>query len=209
MAGPPKRTAVILMGILMRLNKSYWEERYAGENLGWDIGSVSPPLQAYIDQLERKEARILIPGAGYGYEAIYMYESGFKDITVVDIAAKPLEAIQAKCPDFPKDRLVQKDFFELELKEFDLVLEQTFFCALAPELRSSYVKKMHELLKDGGKLAGLFFDFPLTENGPPFGGSKAEYLDLFQPMFRILTLSRAYNSIDPRQGNELFFIFEK
>jgi len=193
----------------MRLNKAYWEERYEGENLGWDIGSVSAPLKDYIDQLDHKEASILIPGAGFGYEAIYLFESGFKDITVVDIAAKPLEEIQAKCPDFPKERLIQQDFFTLALKEYDLVLEQTFFCALLPELRPSYVKKMHELLKDGGKLAGLFFDFPLTENGPPFGGSKTEYLDLFQPMFSILTLEPAYNSIDPRQGNELFFIFEK
>ncbi len=193
----------------MSLNKEYWEERYTRDNLGWDIGMVSTPLQAYIDQLSHKEARILVPGAGYGYEAIYLFEKGFKNVFVIDIARKPLEQIRAKCPGFPKDQLVQKDFFELGLNGFDLVLEQTFFCALLPELRASYAAKMHGLLKDGGKLAGVFFDFPLTENGPPFGGSKAEYLDLFQPMFRILTLERAYNSIDPRQGNELFFIFEK
>lgn len=191
------------------LNKEYWEERYAMENMGWDIGSVSPPLRAYIDQLSKKEMRILMPGAGYGYEAIYLFEKGFKNTFVVDIAEKPLKEIQAKCPDFPKDHLMHSDFFELKLKEFDLVLEQTFFCALLPHLRGSYVKRMHEILNPGGKLAGLFFDFPLTENGPPFGGSEAEYMDLFQPMFRILKLERAFNSVRPRQGNELFFIFEK
>ncbi len=193
----------------MRLNKEYWEGRYATENLGWDIGSVSPPLKSYIDQLPDKEATILVPGAGYGYEAIYLFESGFQNTFVVDIAGKPLEKIMAECPDFPEDQLLHMDFFELDLKEFDLVLEQTFFCALLPSLRTVYVKKMHEILRKGGKLAGLFFDFPLTENGPPFGGSKAEYQYLFRPMFQIHTLERAYNSIGPRQGNELFFIFEK
>jgi thiopurine S-methyltransferase len=191
------------------LNKAYWEKRYAGQNLGWDIGSVSPPLKAYIDQLKNKELKILVPGAGYGYEAIYLFENGFKNAFVVDIAAPPLAEIRSKCPDFPKEQLLQIDFFELKLRDFDLVLEQTFFCALLPELRSSYVKKMHELLKEGGRLAGLLFDFPLTENGPPFGGSTSEYQGLFKEDFKILTLAQAYNSIGPRQGNELFFIFEK
>ena len=193
----------------MTLNREYWEGRYAMENLGWDIGTVSPPLRAYIDQLSQKDMRILVPGAGFGYEAIYLFEKGFKNTYVVDIAEKPLKEIQANCPDFPKDQLIHADFFELEFKEFDLVLEQTFFCALLPQLRAAYVEKMHDILKDGGKLAGLFFDFPLTESGPPFGGSKADYRALFESKFRIRTLERAFNSIDPRQGNELFFIFEK
>ena len=193
----------------MNLNKKYWEERYQGENLGWDIGHISTPLKAYIDQLENKDLKILIPGAGYGYEAIYLFENGFRNTYVLDIATSPLARIKEKCPDFPETQLIEADFFEAELSGFDLVLEQTFFCALDPGLRKSYVSRMHEILKPGGRLAGLFFDFPLTEQGPPFGGSKADYLELFQLDFRIVKLERAYNSIEPRQGNELFFIFEK
>ena len=60
-----------------------------------------------------------------------------------------------------------------------------------------------------GKIAGLLFDFPLTEEGPPYGGSKAEYISLFSEKFRIKTIERAHNSIKPRQNKELFFIFEK
>jgi len=68
---------------------------------------------------------------------------------------------------------------------------------------------MQALLSPKGKLVGLLFQFPLTESGPPFGGSKEEYLNLFSPYFEIKTLDVAYNSIKPRQGNELFFIFTK
>ena len=94
-------------------------------------------------------------------------------------------------------------------KTFDLVIEQTFFCALNPELRSNYVSKMETLLNPNGKIAGLLFDFPLTEAGPPFGGSENEYLKLFSEKFNIKTLEKAYNSIKPRKDTELFFIFEK
>ena len=193
----------------MNLNKDYWEGRYQEQRLGWDIGHVSPPLKAYIDQLANKDLKILIPGAGYGYEAIYLFENGFKNTFVLDIAGQPLEDIKNRCPDFPQSQLIEDDFFTAKPDSFDLVLEQTFFCALDPELRPKYVERMQQIIKAGGKLAGLFFDFPLTDQGPPYGGSLVEYRELFEPFFQIKILERAHNSLAPRQGNELFFIFEK
>lgn len=193
----------------MKLNKDFWEDKYRNGDLKWDIGYISTPLKAYIDQLENKEIKILVPGAGNGYEVIYLHQSGFNNVFVVDLAEQPLEHIARACPNFPKERMIQADFFDLENIKFDLVLEQTFFCALPPDQRNAYVKKMSDLLHQGGKIAGLFFDFPLTETGPPFGGSKEEYEALFSPFFKISILERAYNSIQPRKDKELFFIFEK
>ena len=68
---------------------------------------------------------------------------------------------------------------------------------------------MHNLLKENGKLAGVLFSFPLTEQGPPFGGSKEEYQQLFSDKFLLKTLEPCYNSIKPRENNELFIIFHK
>jgi len=193
----------------MTLSKAYWENRYKEQQLGWDIGVVSPPLQQYIDQLDSKTLKILLPGAGRGYEAAYLHNNGFNKVFVLDIAEQPLIEFSLKNPDFPKDHLIIGNFFDLQLTEFDLILEQTFFCALPPAFRPKYIQKMMELLKNNGVLAGLFFDFPLTEKGPPFGGSIQEYRELFNGHFKIKTLERSYNSINPRQGSELFFIFEK
>ena len=193
----------------MSLNKEYWEDRYTKKFLGWDIGAISTPFKEYIDQLDTKELKILIPGAGKGYEAEYLFKKGFENVFIVDIASKPLQEFNQRNPGFPEDQLIIVDFFKLNLREFDLILEQTFFCSLLPKDRNRYVLRMKELLKKGGLLAGLLFDFPLTENGPPFGGSIEEYKTLFTPHFKIKTLELAYNSIPPRRGTELFFIFEK
>ncbi len=190
----------------MPLNKAYWENRYQNNEIGWDVGSITTPLKGYIDQIQDKNLKILIPGAGNGYEVDYLLEKGFTNVYVVDLAETPLKNIQERNPDLPKEHLIQKNFFELD-DTFDLILEQTFFCALNPELRKDYAAKMHSLLKPGGKIFGLLFDFPLTEAGPPFGGSKEEYLRLFSEKFTIKTLEPAYNSIKPRAGRELFFIF--
>lgn len=190
------------------LNSDYWENRYQAGTTSWDIGAVSTPMQAYIDQIADKSLHILIPGAGNGYEAIYLMQQGFTNITVLDIAATPLQNLQEIHPEFKVDQLVHTNFFEHQAT-YDLILEQTFFCALSPELRPAYMLKMHELLTPKGKLAGLLFDFPLTEAGPPYGGSPQEYSLLSKPYFTTKTLEPCYNSIKPRRGKELFFIFDK
>jgi hypothetical protein len=191
----------------MKKNKmNYWEERYQKGETSWDAGKITTPLKEYIDQIKNKDLKILIPGAGNGHEFDYLVNNGFKNVHVIDIAASPLENIAKKNPEY-KSNLIHDDFFNLEEK-FDLVIEQTFFCALSPILRNEYAEKMYEILTSSGKIIGLLFDFPLTSEGPPFGGSKHEYQILFSPKFKIRTLERAHNSIKPRENKELFFIFE-
>ncbi len=191
-----------------KFNKFYWENNYKNKKMGWDIGYVSTPIKTYIDQLINKETSILIPGAGNAYEAEYLFQTGFKNITVLDIAKQPLRSLQKRVPLFPNKRLVQEDFFEHKEK-YDLIIEQTFFCALDPVCRSDYVKKISNLLNDGGKIIGLLFDFPLIDEGPPYGGSLNEYKNTFSKHFKIKILDPCYNSIKPRDGRELFIIFEK
>jgi len=41
----------------------YWTERYDEDRTGWDIGYPSTPIKSYIDQLDDKALKILIPGA--------------------------------------------------------------------------------------------------------------------------------------------------
>lgn len=186
----------------------FWEQRYVKMNTGWDIGAVSPPLQAYFDQLTNKELKILIPGAGNAYEVEYLYRKGFKNVHLLDWAASALKQFQQRVPDFPKKQLHQEDFF-LHENQYDLIVEQTFFCAINPSLRTQYAEKMHNLLQSKGKLVGLWFNIPLNTDKPPFGGSKQEYETLFQDKFKLKTIKKAYNSIKPRENNELFLILEK
>jgi len=192
--------------------ENYWTNRYHNELTGWDIGYPSTPIKTYIDQLENKDLKILIPGAGNAYEAEYLFQNGFKKTHVLDISKEPLTAFAKRNPDFPKDQLLHGNFFEHE-DQYDLIFEQTFFCSFPPtkENRTTYVKKMHQLLKPNAKLVGLLFDVPLTGDmvKRPFGGTIEEYRNLFESLFEIKVLERCYNSIKPRAGKELFVVFEK
>jgi SAM-dependent methyltransferase len=186
------------------LNKEYWNNRYLQQQTGWDIGSVAPALKEYIDQLINKNISILIPGCGNAYEAAYLLQQGFKNVTLVDIAPAATAAVEDKLSTYINNglQIITGDFFDLKTT-YDLILEQTFFCALDPSLRSAYVEKMVSLLNPDGKLVGLLFNRHF-EGGPPFGGSKLEYEELFTPKFNIQMMDTAHNSIPPRAGTELF-----
>jgi len=182
---------------------NFWKERYKNQQTGWDLGTISPPLKDYFDQLEDKSLKILIPGAGNAHEAKYLHEQGFLNVYVVDLVKSVLDDFASKNPRFNKSHLICSDVFELE-GTFDLIIEQTFFCAIDPSLRNQYADKMKQLLSKNGKLVGLLFNKEFEE-GPPFGGNEAEYRMIFCARFLDVKMESCYNSVAPRDGSEIFF----
>lgn len=191
------------------LNEKYWSTRYNSNQTGWDLGVVANPLKEYFEQLENKSIRILIPGAGNAYEAEYLTQLGFEYVCVCDLAQEPLTNLASRCPKMNSEHLIKADFFNLNPADhqYDLIIEQTFFCALSPSLRKAYFNKMKDLLKPGGKLVGLLFDCNFDVS-PPFGGTKNEYESYFSGLFKVRKFEPCYNSITPRQGREIFMILE-
>ena len=191
----------------INLDKDFWSKRYQSGETGWDLGEVSPPLKAYIDQLENKNLRILIPGCGNSYEAEYLLEKGFTDISVIDIAPEPVSRLRAKFQTNPNIKIIQGDFFTHQDK-YDLILEQTFFCALDPGLRKNYADAVKGLLAQDGKLVGVLFNKEFAQQGPPFGGTNDEYRILFADAFKFRTFESCYNSFPKRAGSEVFIILQ-
>ena len=190
-----------------RLDQDYWDKQYTSNATGWDLGKVSPPIKEYIDTLKDKDISILIPGCGNSHEAEYLLSQGFTNITLIDIAPTLVENLQKKFKNYPNIKIVLGDFFAHQGK-YDLVIEQTFFCALPPTMRQKYVVEMHKILKQKGLLVGLLFD-KTFESGPPFGGSKAEYEQLFKDYFDFKIMETCRNSIAPRANSELFIELQK
>ncbi|SFT74476.1 Thiopurine S-methyltransferase (TPMT) [Lishizhenia tianjinensis] len=185
------------------LDAQYWENRYQENQTGWDIGNVSTPIKNYLDALENKDLKILFPGAGRAHEAEYAHKLGFTNVYVLDFAQSAIDAFQERVPDFSKEHLLCGDFFAVD-QQFDLIIEQTFFCAIDPSWRPKYVAKMKELVKPDGKLVGLFFDTEFEKQGPPFGGCADDYHQLFKTAFHQVEFSPAADSIAPRLGKEVW-----
>jgi methyl halide transferase len=186
---------------------SYWDNRYLKNETGWDMSQVSPPLKSYIDTLQNKNMRILIPGCGNAYEAEYLLDRGFKNVTLIDFSTVVTGKLKEKYKEKPIT-IVNENFFEHKGK-YDLILEQTFFCALDPSLREKYVEKCYDLLNEGGKIAGVLFNKPFTQTAPPFIATNDEYHQYFEPKFTFLKFENCHNSIPPRMGFEVSFEFQK
>ena len=192
----------------MDLDKNFWDGRYQTGETGWDAGKITDPIKKYVDQVLNKDLNILIPGCGFGHEMEYIFNQGFKNVYVADISEIPLQKLHQRCPQSPENHLLKTDFFEINMT-FDLIIEQTFFCALDPSLRPAYAKKMASLLNKEGKLVGVLFDDKLNSDRPPFGGTKEEYISYFRPLFDFKYFDKCYNSIPPREGREFFICLVK
>lgn len=184
------------------LSKEFWSNRYQNNQTGWDLGEISTPIKTYFDQVTNKDIQILIPGCGNGHEAEYLYKSGFKNVHIIDLAIEPLNQFKARNRNFPIEHIHHGDFFDHE-NRYDIIVEQTMFCAIDPSLRQKYADKISELLNHQGKLIGLLFNKEF-DSGPPYGGSKKEYLSYFEHKFGNILIEECHNSIAPRSNTEFF-----
>lgn len=188
----------------MHFDQNYWDQAWKDGKTPWDLSSYSPAFRYLFSEIEEKDLRILIPGCGNAYEVDYLLEAGFVDITLIDIS--PIV-----CTELDKNykhtavKVLCGDFFELTGK-YDIIFEQTFFCAFHPTERASLLEKVRDLLAVNGKYMGLLFDRQFEKAGPPFGGSKSDYEVLFSKYFSQVTMEKTTLSIKPRLGSELLFV---
>ena len=183
------------------MKDSYWSKRYQLNQIGWDLGEVSKPL-VYLFQSLNKEDKILIPGCGNAYEATFLFNKGFRNVHIIDIAIEPLLNFRKYNKDFPENQIILGDFFDHQAN-YDVIIEQTFFCAIHPKQRNDYARQCSELLNNKGTLKGVLFN-RLFEGGPPYGGNESEYKDLFEMHFEKVQIKPCNQSIEPRLGYEVF-----
>lgn len=185
------------------LDEQYWDAQWKSNKTGWDVGDATPAITTYMAQYVNKNAAILIPGCGNAHEAAYLVAQGFTNITLIDIAPHAVKLLRTKFVDTPQIKVLCEDFFKHE-GVYDLIIEQTFFCAISPSRRKEYAEKAAALLNKNGKIIGLLFDKTFDRQGPPFGGCPCEYKPIFEPHFVIKNMTECYNSIAPRAKSEVF-----
>lgn len=185
------------------LDSAYWNTRWENQQTGWDVGYASPAIVDYMHAYPDKNAAILIPGCGNAYEAEQLVAKGFTDITLIDIAPKACALLEEKFAGVPAIKILCTDFFA-HTGHYDVMIEQTFFCAIPTDRRSDYAYRSAALLNPNGRIIGLLFNRSFEQQGPPFGGTAAEYESIFTPYFDRATMEPCRNSIPPRAGSELF-----
>lgn len=166
----------------------FWSSRYVTGRTPWDLHGVPAALRAFLQRSESR-GRVLIPGCGSGYEVRAFHDAGY-EVTALDFSLAAVDRARALLG--PLGHKVQVgDFFEHEFPAagFDLVYERTFLCALSPERWHAYAGRMAELLRNGGRLVGMFV-YGNAPDGPPFPLPEGRQQELFAGRFD-LTLCEA------------------
>ncbi|MBI5767631.1 MAG: methyltransferase domain-containing protein [Verrucomicrobia bacterium] len=163
----------------------FWDIRYAAGRTPWDFGGVPAAARAWIAALP-PDSRVLIPGAGSGYELRELASAGL-DAIAIDFSPAAVERARQILGPALAPRVQLADFFADDFGgPFDAIYERTFLCALPPSLRTAYAARMAELLKPGGVLAGyFFFDATPEDDGPPWGLAAGEHVRLLGGSFTL------------------------
>ncbi len=183
-----------------------WQKHYEEDDLRWDLGEPAPPFVRWSGEQPQPPGRAVVPGCGQGHEVILLAAQGW-EVTAVDFAPGAILRLSKRlAAEGHSACLLNQDFFTLDPSHdgrYDLLLEQTFFCAIRPDERPLYVDTASRLLKTGGQLVGLFYETG-EAGGPPFNTSRRDILDHFSGRFEIGVLEKTPHSAQQRQGKEWF-----
>jgi SAM-dependent methyltransferase len=189
-----------------------WEADYKRKTDGWDLGGPTPAFKHLMLDGGLKPGRMIVLGAGRGYDAREFARHGFQ-VTAVDFASQAVREMQRLAdPAAPVD-ILQHDIFTLPHEidnSFDYLLEYTCFCAIDPKRRTEYADLVTRLLKSNGLYIDLAFPLDNRVGGPPFAVSVAEITGLFQIRgFNLISRDTPADSVSQRHGAEELLIFQK
>jgi len=189
-----------------------WEADYARHTDGWDLGGPTPIFKRLATSGQFKPGRMIVLGAGRGYDAREFARHGFA-VTAVDFALPAVQEMYRLADPAAPVEILQHDIFTLPETlnhSFDYVLEYTCFCAIDPKRRVEYADLVTRLLKPRGLYIDLAFPLDRRKGGPPFAVTEAEIIDLFQKRgFKLISRETPAESVSQRRNAEELFIFQK
>jgi len=197
---------------------AFWAELYRIGDTGWDQGGPSPGLVDFMkeqagapDPVLPCAGRALVPGCGLGHDARALAAANFEvlGLDVVERAIREATRL-AELEKLDNLRFERADFLNLPAPmrgPYDLIFENTFFCAIDPEHRERYVEIAADLLKPAGFLLGVFYNIQ-PESGPPFGATRGELIERFESRFQ-LVLDHIPRSISRREGKEILMLWRR
>jgi SAM-dependent methyltransferase len=188
----------------------FWTNIYQTEQPRWELEQPTPSLVDLLPRLKLPKSRILVLGCGSGNDAAYFAEQGHV-VTAIDISDEALSRGRKKFSRFENIQWLQADLFKLGREHdqsYDVIFENTCFCAINPAKRSELVQIWRRLLAPGGFLMANLFVME-KRNNPPFGSTEWELRERLKKNFHFVFWGRWHQSIDRRNGKELLIYAQK
>ncbi len=196
----------------------FWENLYSERKDYWNLKKATPALLEFFEDPRcPKEGSVLVPGAGYGYDAEAWANRGH-DVLAVDFAPTAVDELDRLSRKHENFKSLNLDLFELSPKdpkkggqEFDIVYDYCTFTGIHPGRRDECLEVWQKMLKDDGVVIAFFYPFlnGSTLQGPPHPTSEGELMARLGGIFDIADRIPAKNSIPSRKGKEEIWLLKK
>lgn len=134
------------------------------------------------------------------------------EVIGADISPTAIETCEKDVdPSVENVKFIEADFFKAELGTFDLIFDYTFFCAITPQMRTVWGKRMTDLIGKDGHLLTIIYPLPRDPEhvdairGPPFEVTFTAYETVLKGSFECVKKWSSQNlpiSNEKRQGKE-------
>ena len=182
----------------------FWDNLYADGKDYWNFKKATPALLEFFKHPScPATGSVLIPGAGFGYDAEAWAERGH-EVLAVDFAPTAVDEL---------DHLSRKhkNLRSRGGQQFDIVYDYCTFSAIHPGRRDEFFEVCYKMLKDDGVL--ILFLYPLmngkTLQGPPHATSEGELMARLGGVFDVVERIKPVNSIPGREGKEEIWLLKK
>lgn len=192
----------------------YWETLYKDKKDSWDLGNVSPILLEFFKHPScPKTGRVLVPGAGRGYDAAAWADRGHETVAV-DFSSTAFSILSTLAEKHRKLSVLNIDLFELTPKStdpFEVIYEYCCFNSIHPGRRDEYFEVWDKMLTPNGIVIAAFF--PLIKStsldGPPHPTSEGELMARLDGVFDVAEKIMPKKSVKERAGKEEIWILKK
>lgn len=186
-----------------------WEDAWKEGRTRWDAGDSAPALKKLVESGSLPSGRALVPGCGTGYDLLTLSRA-VDQVVGIDLAPTAKRAfdgfVEERGLDPARTQYLVEDFFAFAPEApFDLFWDYTFLCAIDPDRRQDWARRVDELVAEGGELVTLIFpvvDEPMNPGGPPHPMSPDLVRDLLEPRWTPTHLEPVEVSHPGRQGKE-------
>ncbi len=185
------------------MNREFWLQRWAQGEIGFHQPEVNFYLQRYWRMLQvASGATVLVPLCGKSRDMMWLCAQGHH-VVGVEISRHAVEqffeenALRAHCEYRPPFRhcsaggvsLLLGDIFDLQpsaVGVIDAVYDRASLVALPPAMRLHYVEHLTVLLRPGGSMLLITFEYDQQQmSGPPFAVLESEINTLFRAAFQL------------------------
>jgi len=179
------------------MEPTFWQERWARNQIGFHLPEVNPYLQRHWPQLALAEgSKVLVPLCGKSLDLMWLASHGLR-VMGVELSEQAVEAF------FSEQNLVPRvtrrgaftvyqadlievwcgDFFALDAEALvgcAALYDRAALIALPPLMRAQYAEHLSRLLPSGCQGLLITLDYDQTQKaGPPFAVTDEEVKVLF------------------------------